>query len=325
MSIGLIESPHCLDFEASPVYSVEIDEQVPVPLHRHTFYEITIVMGGTGRHEADGQSLDVAPLDVFIVPVNSSHRWSSTRELSILNIYYSPAHFTFPVASMGPTSLYAMLFFASEFFESDHLRATTHFRIQKPTLDRILKEFSDAAIFKKINDFSMSKDRKDHLLSEIYFEESQRLFTEGSLLKVIASLTVDYLNSRSLATGKRLHPMIYRMAEVLDKAAMAGTTPEIAGQAATLGISPEYLTRLFNDGIGLSPLKFFNKRRLSYAKREILGSSSSMTQIAQRFGFADAAHFSNSFKDHFKLTPSEYRQKAGQTPMQPGKALPPRH
>jgi AraC-like DNA-binding protein len=312
MSIGLIESPHRLDFGASPVYSVEIDEQVPVPLHRHTFYEITIVMSGTGRHEADGHSIDVAPLDVFIVPVNSTHRWIYTRELSILNIYYSPAHFTFPVASVGPTSLYAMLFFASEFFESDHLRATTHFRIQKSTLSRILKEFSDAAIFKKINDSSMSKDSKDRLLSEIYFEDSQRLFNEGALLKVIASLTVDYLTSRSLTAGKRLHPTIYRMAEILDKAAMSGTAPEIAAQAAMLGISSEYLTRLFTDGIGLSPLKFFNKRRLSYAKRDILGRSASMTQIAQRFGFADAAHFSNSFREHFDMTPSKYRQNFGQ-------------
>lgn len=310
MQIGFLQEPHRLKFDGSSVFSVKIDNQRPVPPHRHSFYEITIVIDGTGIHESGGISVKVKPLDVFIVPVGTVHQWSATKDLSILNIYYSPAHFLFPIESLGPSSLYAMLFFASEFFADEALLAATHFPVAKTTLKRVVNECSEAEIFKKMNDRLMSPDSKDGLLSDIHFSESQRLFNEGTLLKIIASLSSDYLTNRTpSASGKRLHPSVYRMAEVLDKSAMTGSAPEISTQAATLGISPEYMTRLFTDGVGLSPLKFFNKRRLNYARREVLHNYLSITQIAHRFGFSDAAHFSNSFKEHFGLTPSECRQE----------------
>jgi AraC family transcriptional regulator, transcriptional activator of pobA len=315
-SVGIIENPHCLDFEASPIFSVQIDNQVAVPAHRHTYYEISIVIKGTGRHQTNEIVIDVAPLDVFIVPVGAIHHWSFTHNLSVLNIYYSPGHFAFPVDSVGSTSLYAFLFFASEFFEKECMRSIVHFQICKKTLLRILKELSGAAIFKKFDDLSLDSPVKNRLLSNVYFKDAQRLFSEGSFLKVIASLTVDYLINRSLATsGKPLHPVIYRLAETLDQAASIGNAPDLADQAMILGISPEYMTRLFTEGIGVSPLKFFNKRRLAYAKRLLLSSALNMTQIAQKFGFSDSAHFSNSFKEHFNLTPSEFRQKASRSTM----------
>lgn len=315
MPPGLIEHPHRLDFEASPIFSVEIDNQVPVPLHRHTFYEVAIVMNGEARHQAGDTVLDVRPLDVFIVPPGAVHRWVSTKDLNILNIYYSPAHFTFSVESFGPASLYSMLFFSSEFFDEEESATVVHFRIQKETLGRIIREFEDAAIFKKYNDRVMAAESKDRLLADVYFENARRLFNQGAFLKVLANMTVDYLHSRSLMVdepgGKKIHPVVYRLAEILDQAALAGNSPEIARQSEILGMSSEYLTRLFSDGVGLSPVKFFNKRRLSYARREIIGSCSSMTQIALRFGFTDAAHFSNAFKEHFNMTPSEFRQRGG--------------
>ncbi|EIP99531.1 DNA-binding domain-containing protein, AraC-type [Opitutaceae bacterium TAV1] len=308
MTPGLVEHPHRLDFEASPIFSVEIDNQVPVPLHRHSFYEVAIVMNGTAQHQSENTVFAVSPLDVFIVPTGATHRWVSTRNLNILNIYYSPAHFTLPVESIGPASLYSMLFFSSEFFEGQGMNPVVHFRIQEATLARVIKEFEDAAIFRKVNDAVASTDSKDKLLESVYFENSQRLFNQGAFLKVIASLTVDYLKSRSLSVpGKKLHPAVYRLAELLDQAAIAGSAPEIHRQAEQLGISSEYLTRLFTEGIGISPVKFFNKRRLNYAKRLLLDGSMSITQIAQRFGFSDAAHFSNSFREHVGVAPSEFR------------------
>jgi AraC family L-rhamnose operon transcriptional activator RhaR len=305
-----IDHPHCLDFENAPIFSTEIDNQISVPLHHHSFYEIAIVMKGTGEHRFDGVLLNVRPLDAFIIPIGSSHCWTHTQNLNILNIYYSPSHFTFPIDSVGLNSLYAMLFFASEFFDNPSMRKVVSFRIRPETLLSILKELSEAAIFRKFDDLSDAISKRE-LLAKIYLKDNQRLFSEGAFLKSISHLTVDYLTNRSLTTLRtKLHPVVYRLAEVLDKAAVAGSLPSLVEEAKILGLSPEYLTRLFAEAIGVPPLKFFNRRRLNYSKRLLVGSGMNVTQIAQRFGFADSSHFSHAFREHFNLTPSEFRKSA---------------
>ena len=89
-------------------------------------------------------------------------------------------------------------------------------------------------------------------------------------------------------------------------------TPAVIADA--LGISVRYLHQIFS----LSGTSFSTHAaglRLEHAARA-LGSArnddATLTDIAQRFGFSDSAHFTRSFKRRFGCTPSLYR--AGQRP-----------
>lgn len=75
-------------------------------------------------------------------------------------------------------------------------------------------------------------------------------------------------------------------------------------------ITPKTLHRLFKASAGESPMRMLQRKRLERAAADLkdpLKSDVSITQIAMRYGFCDAAHFSSRFKKHFGKSPSGAR------------------
>jgi AraC-like DNA-binding protein len=70
-----------------------------------------------------------------------------------------------------------------------------------------------------------------------------------------------------------------------------------------------YINTLFEDE-GLSLMRYVWKRRLEQCQKDLLKpcySNHHMTDIAFRWGFNDAAHFSRAFKQQFGHSPREFR------------------
>lgn len=79
--------------------------------------------------------------------------------------------------------------------------------------------------------------------------------------------------------------------------------------AEKLHVSIRRLYRLFEDQ-GDSVCRFILRRRLEHVAQELRNPgarSTSITQIAFKWGFVEAAHFSRSFKRQFGLSPRDYR------------------
>ena len=57
-----------------------------------------------------------------------------------------------------------------------------------------------------------------------------------------------------------------------------------------------------------TPGKWLRSKRLDYAANLLLNNSSGISQIAFESGFEDLSHFSRAFKNHFNMSPSDYRQ-----------------
>ena len=74
-------------------------------------------------------------------------------------------------------------------------------------------------------------------------------------------------------------------------------------------VSPAYLSRLFKDIVGESPINYLIKLRLSEAEHLIKTTTLSIKQIAQATGYKDAYHFSKSFKKQFGIAPSSLSEK----------------
>jgi AraC family transcriptional regulator, positive regulator of tynA and feaB len=48
-------------------------------------------------------------------------------------------------------------------------------------------------------------------------------------------------------------------------------------------------------------------RRLARARADVTDSDRPISNIAQRWGFADTSHFSRTFKAHYGCSPTDYR------------------
>lgn len=73
---------------------------------------------------------------------------------------------------------------------------------------------------------------------------------------------------------------------------------------------PYYINRLFNRYMSQTMHQYIIKQRISAAKQLILYSNSTLEEIAYNTGFKSASYFSQCFKKHIGIYPSEYKRKS---------------
>jgi len=92
-----------------------------------------------------------------------------------------------------------------------------------------------------------------------------------------------------------------RVLEMIDGALDARLTIEVL--AREVGLSPAHFARAFKETLGRAPHQYLLALRLERARRLIETSQHSLSEIAQRTGFADQAHLTRLFKRAFGTTP----------------------
>jgi AraC-like DNA-binding protein len=87
----------------------------------------------------------------------------------------------------------------------------------------------------------------------------------------------------------------------------------IDDMARTAMFSKFHFTRLFQQATGVSPGRFLSALRLQEAKRLLLSTSLSVTEISNRVGYSSVGTFSYRFKSSVGLPPTDYRRRGGFT------------
>lgn len=72
-------------------------------------------------------------------------------------------------------------------------------------------------------------------------------------------------------------------------------------------LAPNYVSNLFRKETGQTIREYINSCRVEEAKRRIVNTNSSITEIALEVGFDNISYFSTIFKKYTDLTPMEYR------------------
>lgn len=79
--------------------------------------------------------------------------------------------------------------------------------------------------------------------------------------------------------------------------------------AKNLYLSPFYISKVFKEEIGETPINYLIKIRLENAKDLLLKKQDlSIKEISSIVGYDDAYHFSKSFKKYYGLSPAEYKK-----------------
>lgn len=82
----------------------------------------------------------------------------------------------------------------------------------------------------------------------------------------------------------------------------------LAEYADELDMTVVTMARLCQEQLGMTPMTLINARLILEAKRELAHSGLTVKEIAHELGFNDAAYFSRFFRNHTKLSPSEFRE-----------------
>lgn len=78
--------------------------------------------------------------------------------------------------------------------------------------------------------------------------------------------------------------------------------------AKVLFVSPRHLRTLFAQNIGLSPVKVAKYHKALFAKRLLIYSDMTITNVAYSSGFGSTRQFNDVFKETFGKTPTEVRK-----------------
>lgn len=84
--------------------------------------------------------------------------------------------------------------------------------------------------------------------------------------------------------------------------------PSLEDTAAAINISASYLSKVFINHLHTSYSAFVLNEKLTYARKLIVNSNLSMTDIAVESGFTSSAYFSDCFKKATGISPLQYRK-----------------
>ena len=85
---------------------------------------------------------------------------------------------------------------------------------------------------------------------------------------------------------------------------------ELARLATVAGISKYHFIRVFTAVTGITPMSFLTSLRLEQAKKLLLHSPATVTDICQEVGYSSIGSFSDSFTRLVGISPSRYRDNS---------------
>ncbi|MBP1754420.1 MAG: DNA-binding response regulator [Firmicutes bacterium] len=162
-----------------------------------------------------------------------------------------------------------------------------------------------SAIMKFLKTLKYSKEKIDDSLKSMNSVTDQLSSLEDccEFYKTILKEAIDLRNKNSL---KRYAGLIEQAKEYMhSKFAMSDLTLDKV--AATVNVSPNYFSSLFNQETGMTFIEYLTDIRMEKAKEYLRCSGRKITEIGFLVGYLDSHYFSYIFKKTQNCTPSEYR------------------
>ncbi len=246
-----------------------------IQMHDHDFYEVNIVLSGSGVHRIAGTSIPTTVGDVFVIPPGLIHGWG--RESEDFDVYH--------------------IIFKEEFFKryADEISTFSGFRLLFE-VEPMIRGRSGSAYL------TLGHGEMEFLLGTLRLFESLRDVTtaEADTLRSTLALTaIGYLSGcatgrrNSPVTGKADFEMITASLEYIHNHLDEKLT--VSRLADMAGMSRATFLRRFKDLCMTTPHEYIMRRRITEAER-LLRSGLSATAVAQECGFYDAAHLYKTLK-----------------------------
>lgn len=105
--------------------------------------------------------------------------------------------------------------------------------------------------------------------------------------------------------GDRFRPVLTLMQQSMDRPLSLN---ELAQE---VHLHPTYLSNLFKDTFGVSPVAYHMELRLHRAKMLLVDTALPVAQVAAACGFSDEFNFSKTFKRRVGYSPRDFRREGG--------------
>ncbi|WP_428986242.1 AraC family transcriptional regulator [Streptomyces pyxinae] len=244
--------------------------------HRHTFYEIVHVTGGTGSHVVDLARWPLRPPHLCVIVPGQVHHWEDARDL-----------------------------------EGSLLLFTDHFLVDHPE-DRELLRRLGGRPWLSLDPVAQSSTTR--LMDDLHEEYRRGADGFDTVLRSLLHVLVVRAARAARLSGSPLPAPVRTRADVVAvefARLIADADPalwSVAACAERIGVSPGHLTEAVKTATGRTPGRLIREARTAEAKRLLARTDLTVRQVAVRVGLADPAYFCRFFRRETGVSPGDFRR-----------------
>jgi len=271
--------------------------QLPMSQHRHEFFEIVLILSGSGIHITGDFRHRLEAGDVLVVDPRRAHGYEDTRGLNLVNILVRSDLLPRIARDLGGLPGFHALFTlaAVRWRQSSY---SSRLRLS-PSDMRQAGEWID-----QMEEETRRGAQGGHLLAEAYL-----MLTVGLLARCYAKASPRREERSGSRLGRLLGWIEMHLAEPLTIARLADES----------GMSVRSFHRHFREGVGETPTAYVLRQRIRRAA-EILRAEpvAGLVGVASRCGFDDPNYFSRVFRARMGCAPREYVLSASKSRLRRG-------
>ena len=250
--------------------------------HSHDFYEMNIVLNGSGIHQIENAKLNVKRGDVFVIPPMVTHAYYDTKHLEVYHILLKKDFIKLNESESAKVPGYIQL------FELEPL-------LRPNCSNPIFLRLTQKQLAEVINDFKFIEDNGE------YIEDKYTPLKNHTALKIIYFLS-DIFNKQLLNETKpnkqKYTSLILDTLEYINYHFPEKLTIDFLAERVYLSRST--FLRSFKSVCGYSPIEYLNECRVKKATELIETSIMQKTEIAIACGFYDLSHMEKHIKKQGK-------------------------
>ena len=277
MKSNTIINPHHFNPRVLFIMRRFFDSTDKIESHSHDFLSLIYILNGEGKYEMGGRMYDVSSGTFFICNPDVTHHSSDWKP-----------------ENRGIPRRYFSL----------RLKGCRNHLIPKneePLFD--FKHYGQAFL---------------NSIGEVMVEQQKNDETSILMLKcIIMKMLVYIIKERYISVCKPKKPVIslerYEKTEMVNNIRAFITENymkplSLAQISANTYLSPIYVSKVFKEAVGESPITYLIRIRLSKACELLENSDIPIKDIAEQVGYPDAYYFSKLFKKYFGVSPAHYRR-----------------
>lgn len=248
--------------------------------HFITFYEVLVITEGSGSYSLDHGKVNYEKGTVVVTLPNQIRQWAVVQ----------PTHgFSFFFEGEFLNTFFRDDVFLNRFAVFDYGRPAMHTQLNAVELEKCTWIFNEVE-----REFNLLKGDSSHILrSLLYYSISfiDRVFRAQNHLKELDTPHVLHHFRRLL--NKKIHQW-----------------HTVAEYARALKVSHNHLNTLCKEYHLQTALQVIHERLLIDAKREVLFSDKTISEISDALNFSNVANFNRFFKKMAGQTANQYRKTA---------------
>lgn len=251
-----------------------------IEMHNHDFYEVNIVLSGTGTHCIENGTFRVKRGDVFVIPPMVAHAYTDTDKLEVYHILLQKSFIAQNKAETEQVKGFLQLTEIEPFLRSNFSNA-------------FFLHLSQLQLMQLKNELELLDDNSIYSWEECAY---MKYHTVWSVLYWFSHSLYKQINSQDHLTENKYEVQVIRALEYIHTNYREKITVDLLCKEVFLSRST--FLRNFKAVCRVSPIEYLNHYRCKKAIEQIASVHGSKTEIAHNCGFYDLSHMERALRNY---------------------------